>query len=289
VSLLGKWITGVIHTDAQTVDPLKVLDEKVYDTRVAFEAAVKHAAEKAKVPDANDVAQSVTGYVFDFGDMDFGLHTTKAMKAAVEERLKLVFLEVDIPPEVITNCMVHRAWRQGRTGNRFEPHMISLFKLAIAVVGKRAAPAGEGLFSVHAEMFKELCAIKVPDIETARYLTNREKADAAHLAAAEEAAAAAEAAADAEAEGSAADTGAAGPTGSGTSPAEPGTAAVAAADGQAGTGAANGVNKAGAPAAEEAAPVQDPWANSNPFAKAAPAAGKAPAPPAAPMALPQTK
>ncbi|NBS95579.1 MAG: hypothetical protein EBT08_05390 [Betaproteobacteria bacterium] len=258
----------MIHTDAQTVDPLKLLDEKVYDTRVAFEAAVKHAAEKAKVPDAGDVAQSVTGYVFDFGDMDFGLHTTKAMKAAVEERLKLVFLDVDIPPEVITNCMVHRAWRQGRTGNRFEPHMISLFKLAIAVIGKRAAPAGEGLFSVHAEMFKELCAIKVPDIETARYLTNREKADAAHLAVAEEAAAAAEAEPDAEAdaEGSAAaETGAAGPTGSGASPAEPG--AAPAADGQAGTSTANGVNKAGAPAAEEAAPVQDPWANSSPFAK----------------------
>ena len=270
---MGKWITGVIHTDAQTVDPLKVLDEKVYDTRVAFEAAVKHAAEKAKVPDAGDVAQSVTGYVFDFGDMDFGLHTTKALKAAVEERLKLVFLEVDIPPEVITNCMVHRAWRQGRTGNRFEPHMISLFKLAIAVVGKRAAPAGEGLFSVHAEMFKELCAIKVPDIETARYLTNREKADAAHLAAAEEAATAAEAAAEAEAEGSAADTGAPGPAGSGTSVAEPGTASASAsasasaADGQAGAGAANGINKAVAPAAEEAAPVPDPWASSSPFAK----------------------
>ena len=282
---MGKWITGVMHTDAQTVDPLKLLDEKVYDTRVAFEAAVKHAAEKAKVPDANDVAQSVTGYVFDFGDMDFGLHTTKAMKAAVEERLKLVFLEVNISPEVITNCMVHRAWRQGRTGNRFEPHMISLFKLAIAVVGKRAAPAGEGLFSVHAEMFKELCEIKVPDIETARYLTNREKADAAHLAAAEEAAAATEATADAEAS-AAADTGAAGPTGSGTSAAEPG--AASATDGQSGTGAANGMNKAGAPAAEDAVPVQDPWANSNPFAKAPPAAAKTPAP-AAPTASPQTK
>ena len=263
---MGKWITGVIHTDAQTVDPLKVLDEKVYDTRVAFEAAVKHAAEKAKVPDAGDVAQSVTGYVFDFGDMDFGLHTTKAMKTAVEERLKMVFLEVDIPPEVITHCMVHRAWRQGRTGNRFEPHMVSLFKLAIAVIGKRAAPAGEGLFSVHAETFKELCAIKVPDIETARYLTNREKADAAHLAAADEAAAAAVAAAEAEAEGTAgaADTGAAAPTGSGTNATEP---AGAGADDQAGAGAANGINQAGAPAPEEAASAPDPWTNGSPFAK----------------------
>jgi len=282
---LGKWITGVIHTDAQTVDPLKVLDEKVYETRVAFEAAVKHAAEKAKVPDAGDVAQSVTGYVFDFGDMDFGLHTTKAMKAAVEERLKLVFLEVDIPPEVITNCMVHRAWRQGRTGNRFEPHMISLFKLAIAVIGKRAAPAGEGLFSVHSEMFKELCAIKVPDIETARYLSNREKADAAHLAAAEEAAAAAaEAAASAEAEAqtAATDAGAAeGSPESATSAAQPSAGANLPA------GSASPANNKGAPAPEEAAPAPDPWANSNPFAKA-PAAGKTPAQPA-PMTLPPTK
>ena len=282
---MGKWITGVIHTDAQTVDPLKVLDEKVYETRVAFEAAVKHAAEKAKVPDAGDVAQSVTGYVFDFGDMDFGLHTTKAMKAAVEERLKLVFLEVDIPPEVITNCMVHRAWRQGRTGNRFEPHMISLFKLAIAVIGKRAAPAGEGLFSVHSEMFKELCAIKVPDIETARYLSNREKADAAHLAAAEEAAAAAaEAAASAEAEAqtAATDAGAAeGSPESATSAAQPSAGANLPA------GSASPANNKGAPAPEEAAPAPDPWANSNPFAKA-PAAGKTPAQPA-PMTLPPTK
>ena len=282
---MGKWITGVIHTDAQTVDPLKVLDEKVYETRVAFEAAVKHAAEKAKVPDAGDVAQSVTGYVFDFGDMDFGLHTTKAMKAAVEERLKLVFLEVDIPPEVITNCMVHRAWRQGRTGNRFEPHMISLFKLAIAVIGKRAAPAGEGLFSVHSEMFKELCAIKVPDIETARYLSNREKADAAHLAAAEEAAAAAaEAAASAEAEAqtAATDAGAAeGSPESATSAAQPSAGANLPASG------ASPANNKGAPAPEEAVPAPDPWANSNPFAKA-PAAGKTPAQPA-PMTLPPTK
>ncbi len=283
MSLLGKWITGVIHTDDQAVDPLKMLDEKVYDTRVAFEAAVKHAAEKAKVPDPADVAQSVTGYVFDFGDMDFGLHTTKAMKAAVEERIKQVYLEVSIAPEVITNCMVHRAWRQGRTGDRFQPHMISLFKLAIAIVGKRAAPAGEGLFSVHSEMFKELCAIKVPDLDMARYLTNREKADAAHLEAAE---AAAKEVAEAEAAGAEAGAAVAGgadtaevagsvgatpsspeQTAGGSSPAGAGTPATAAAPGA---------------AAPQAAPPVDPWANNDPFAKKAPAAGKpAPSGPAA--------
>jgi hypothetical protein len=283
VSLLGKWITGVIHTDDQAVDPLKMLDEKVYDTRVAFEAAVKHAAEKAKVPDPADVAQSVTGYVFDFGDMDFGLHTTKVMKAAVEERIKQVYLEVSIAPEVITNCMVHRAWRQGRTGDRFQPHMISLFKLAIAIVGKRAAPAGEGLFSVHSEMFKELCAIKVPDLDMARYLTNREKADAAHLEAAE---AAAKEVAEAEAAGAEAGAAVAGgadtaevagsvgatpsspeQTAGGSSPAGAGTPATAAAPGA---------------AAPQAAPPVDPWANNDPFAKKAPAAGKpAPSGPAA--------
>jgi len=279
VSLLGKWITGVIHTDDQAVDPLKLLDEKVYDTRVAFEAAVKHAAEKAKVPDPADVAQSVTGYVFDFGDMDFGLHTTKAMKAAVEERIKLVYLEVPIAPEVITNCMVHQAWRQGRTGDRFQPHMISLFKLAIAIVGKRAAPAGEGLFSVHAEMFKELCAIKVPDIDMARYLTNREKADAAHLEAAEAAAketadaeaAGAEAggseAGGAQAGGAAEAAGVAGADGTEANAAPTATGASPAAASTSGAAAASGTAPAGA------SPPVDPWANNNPFAKA-PAAGK---------------
>ena len=263
MSLLGKWITGVIHTDDQAVDPLKLLDEKVYDTRVAFEAAVKHAAEKAKVPDPADVAQSVTGYVFDFGDMDFGLHTTKAMKAAVEERIKQVYLDVSIPPEVITNCMVHRAWRQGRTGDRFQPHMISLFKLAIAIIGKRAAPAGEGLFSVHAEMFKELCAIKVPDLDMARYLTNREKADAAHLDAAE--AAATEAAAAESADG-----GEGGSDAAGADPAQ----ATAGAPASSGVEGAAGATAAASPeAAAEAAPPVDPWSNNNPFAKA-PAAGK---------------
>jgi hypothetical protein len=281
VSLLGKWITGVIHTDDQAVDPLKLLDEKVYDTRVAFEAAVKHAAEKAKVPDPADVAQSVTGYVFDFGDMDFGLHTTKAMKAAVEERIKQVYLEVSIPPEVITNCMVHRAWRQGRTGDRFQPHMISLFKLAIAIVGKRAAPAGEGLFSVHSEMFKELCAIKVPDLDMARYLTNREKADAAHLEAAEaaEAAAAAEAAEAAtkeaaEADAAGAETGGADVAGvaaaAGTKAASAAQATVGASPDVAVTPGAAAASGAAQP---EAAPPVDPWSNNNPFAKA-PAAGK---------------
>jgi hypothetical protein len=260
-----------------------MLDEKVYDTRVAFEAAVKHAAEKAKVPEPADVAQSVTGYVFDFGDMDFGLHTTKAMKAAVEERIKQVYLEVSIAPEVITNCMVHRAWRQGRTGDRFQPHMISLFKLAIAIVGKRAAPAGEGLFSVHSEMFKELCAIKVPDLDMARYLTNREKADAAHLEAAEAAEAAAKEVAEAEAAGAEAGAAVAGgadtagvagaaasspaQTAGGSSPAGAGTPATAAAPGA---------------AVPQAAPPVDPWANNDPFAKKAPAAGKpAPSGPAA--------
>jgi len=274
VSLLGKWITGVIHTDDQAVDPLKLLDEKVYDTRVAFEAAVKHAAEKAKVPDPADVAQSVTGYVFDFGDMDFGLHTTKAMKAAVEERIKLVYLEVPIAPEVITNCMVHRAWRQGRTGDRFQPHMISLFKLAIAIVGKRAAPAGEGLFSVHAEMFKELCAIKVPDIDMARYLTNREKADAAHLEAAEAAAketadaeAAGAEAGGSEAGGAAEAAGVAGADGTEANAAPTATGASPAAASTSGAAAASGTAPAGA------SPPVDPWANNNPFAKA-PAAGK---------------
>jgi hypothetical protein len=278
VSLLGKWITGVIHTDDHAVDPLKLLDEKVYETRVAFEAAVKHAAEKAKVPEPNDVAQSVTGYVFDFGDMDFGLHTTRAMKAAVEERIKLVYLEVPIAPEVITNCMVHRAWRQGRTGDRFQPHMISLFKLAIAIIGKRAAPAGEGLFSVHSEMFKELCAIKVPDLDMARYLTNREKADAAHLEAAEAAAKEAAEAETAGAEASGADAAAAAGAEAG------GTNAAGAAAGpvpaQATAGAsANGASAPGTPGATgaatpEAAPPVDPWANNDPFAKKAPAGGK---------------
>ena len=276
VSLLGKWITGVIHADDHAVDPLKLLDEKVYDTRVAFEAAIKHAAEKAKVPDPNDVAQSVTGYVFDFGDMDFGLHTTKAMKAAVEERIKLVYLEVPIAPEVITNCMVHRAWRQGRTGDRFQPHMINLFKLAIAIIGKRAAPAGEGLFSVHSEMFKELCAIKVPDIDMARYLTNREKADAAHLEAGAEAAA--KEAAEAETAGAEAIgvdvAGAAGAEAGGTNSAGAATGAVPT---QATAGASpNGASTTGTPgtsgaATSEAAPPVDPWANNDPFAKKAPA------------------
>ena len=279
MSLLGKWITGVIHTDDHAVDPLKLLDEKVYETRVAFEAAVKHAAEKAKVPEPADVAQSVTGYVFDFGDMDFGLHTTRAMKAAVEERIKLVYLEVPIAPEVITNCMVHRAWRQGRTGDRFQPHMISLFKLAIAIIGKRAAPAGEGLFSVHSEMFKELCAIKVPDLDMARYLTNREKADAAQLEAAE--AAAKEASEVEEAggsdAGSADPTGAAGADAGGTNAAGAATGAIPA---QATAGASqNGVSTPGATGASgaataEAAPPADPWANNDPFAKKAPAGGK---------------
>ena len=267
MSLLGKWITGVIHTDDQAVDPLKLLDEKVYDTRVAFEAAVKHAAEKANIPDPADVAQSVAGYVFDFGDMDFGLHTTRAMKAAVEERIKLVYLEVPIAPEVITHCMVHRAWRQGRTGDRFQSHMINLFKLAIAIIGKRAAPAGEGLFSVHAEMFKELCAIKVPDLDMARYLTNREKADAAHLDAAE---AAAEAAATEAAGAGAADGGEGGSDAAGADTAQA-TAGAPASPGA--EGAAGAASAASQEAAAEAAPQVDPWSNNNPFAKA-PAAGK---------------
>jgi len=270
VSLLGKWITGVIHADDQSVDPLKLLDEKVYDTRVAFEAAVKHAAEKAKVPEPADVAQSVTGYVFDFGDMDFGLHTTKAMKAAVEERIKLVYLEVPIAPEVITNCMVHRAWRQGRTGDRFQPHMINLFKLAIAIIGKRAAPAGEGLFSVHSEMFKELCAIKVPDLDMARFLTNREKADAAQLEASE---AAAKETAEAEATG--ADASGIDPAGqAGAMGATAGAVPSQATSGPPPAGAsASGATGASGAATPEATPPVDPWANSNPFAKA-PAAPK---------------
>lgn len=255
MSLLGKWITGVIHTDDQAVDPLKLLDEKVYDTRVAFEAAVKHAAEKAKVPDPADVAQSVAGYVFDFGDMDFGLHTTRAMKAAVEERIKLVYLEVPIAPEVITHCMVHRAWRQGRTGDRFQSHMINLFKLAIVIIGKRAAPAGEGLFSVHAEIFKELCAIKVPDLDMARYLTNREKADAAHLEAAE-------ATATETAGAGTADDEAGSPDAEGAVPG-PGTAGTA----STGSGAA-GAPEASGSTAPETAPSVDPWASNNPFSKA---------------------
>jgi len=290
VSLLGKWITGVIHADDHAVDPLKLLDEKVYDTRVAFEAAVKHAAEKAKVPEPADVAQSVTGYVFDFGDMDFGLHTTRAMKAAVEERIKLVYLEVPIAPEVITNCMVHRAWRQGRTGDRFQPHMISLFKLAIAIIGKRAAPAGEGLFSVHSEMFKELCAIKVPDLDMARYLTNREKADAAQLEAAE---AAAKEASEVEAGGaggpdasSADSTGAAGANAGGGTDAGVGAGTAGAPPNAASAPGPTGASGAATP--EAASPV-DPWANNDPFAKKAPAGGKPAAAGPAAMPLPSSQ
>lgn len=287
MSLLGKWITGVIHADDHAVDPLKLLDEKVYDTRVAFEAAVKHAAEKAKVPEPADVAQSVTGYVFDFGDMDFGLHTTRAMKAAVEERIKLVYLEVPIAPEVITNCMVHRAWRQGRTGDRFQPHMISLFKLAIAIIGKRAAPAGEGLFSVHSEMFKELCAIKVPDLDMARYLTNREKADAAQLEAAE---AAAKEASEVEAVGpdasSADSTGAAGADAGGGADAGVGAGTAGAPPNAASAPGPTGASGAATP--EAASPV-DPWANNDPFAKKAPAGGKPAAAGPAAMPLPSSQ
>jgi hypothetical protein len=150
--------------------------------------------------------------------------------------------------------------------------MISLFKLAIAIIGKRAAPAGEGLFSVHAEMFKELCAIKVPDIDMARYLTNREKADAAHLEAAE---AAAKEAADAEAAG--AEAAGAAATGTADAAGEAGAADLTpaqATDGSPMAGAST-PGSAGTPgsATPEAGPPVDPWANNNPFAKA-PAAGK---------------
>lgn len=288
VSLLGKWITGVMHTEGgDVVDPLKVLDEKVYDTRVAFEAQAKHAAEKAKVPDAQEVAQSVTGYVFDFGDMDFGLHTTKAMKIAVEERLKLAYLEIDIPPEVITHCMVHRAWRQGRAGDRFLPHMVNLFKLALAIVGKRAAAAGEGLYSVHAETFKSLCELKVPDLDMARFITNREKADEAHAATAQEkaeadAAAAAQAETEAQAEAAAgapessSGAPAASAPGSALNPGAQSAGSVPSQKPASGAGTAPGAGNAGASGA-------DPWADSDPFGKtqrAAPAAAPTP------MALP---
>lgn len=177
MSLLGKWINGVLHEENKGPDPLKTLDEKLYDVRTKFEAQVHHAAEKSKVPEAIEVARSVTGFVFDFGDMDFGMSTPRSHKAAVEAEIKRAFIVVDIPPDIITNAMIHRAWRAGRTGDRFIPHMLNLYRLALANLGRRAAPAGEGLFSVHAALYKEVCEVEIPDIEIAHFLANRQRAE----------------------------------------------------------------------------------------------------------------
>jgi hypothetical protein len=186
VGLFQSIVSGTFsHTAADAVDPLKELDDRGYKLRKLFEQTIRGAIMAEYKEEAIKIAESVTGYVFDFGDFDFDQRTTTQFKRACESTARNAYLVMEIPAEQITAALLHRAYRQGRSAAQLIGHLVNLFDLGLAIVGQRAKAAGPMLYTTHKDLFGAVIAVEPPPERIARFLTMRsdaQKAREAHAA-----------------------------------------------------------------------------------------------------------
>ena len=173
MGLFQRIVSGTFSHETETHDPLKDLDDRGYLLRKNFERLIRGVVQVEFPEEAPKIAESVTGYVFDFGDFDFDQSTKLAFKKTCESTLRKAYLTIDIPAEEITAAMVHRGWRQGRPSAQLIGHLVNLFDLGLAIVGQRARAAGPMLFTVHKDQFLAIVEAEPPVERIAKYLTLR--------------------------------------------------------------------------------------------------------------------
>lgn len=173
MGLFQSIVSGTFSHATEVHDPLKDLDDRNYKIRKTFEQTVRNAILDEHKEEAPKIAESVTGYVFDFGDFDFEQRTPLAFKKACETTLRNAYLVVDLPAELITAVIIHRGYRQGRSASQVVSQLVNLFDLALAIVGGRARAAGPYLYTVHKELFEAVIAVEPPPERLARHLTRR--------------------------------------------------------------------------------------------------------------------
>jgi hypothetical protein len=174
VGLFQSIVSGTFSHATEVHDPLKVLDDRNYKIRKTFEQTVRNAILDEHKEEAPKIAESVTGYVFDFGDFDFEQRTPLAFKKACETTLRNAYLVVDLPSELISAVIIHRGYRQGRSASQVVSQLVNLFDLALAIVGPRARASGPYLYTVHKELFEAVITVEPPPERLARHLTRRD-------------------------------------------------------------------------------------------------------------------
>jgi hypothetical protein len=179
VGLFQSIVSGTFSHAADTVDPLKEMDDRGYKLRKNFEQIIRAAITAEYKDEAVKIAESVTGYAFDFGDFDFDQRTTAVFKKACENTMRNAYMVLDIPPEQITAAIIHRGYRQGRSTAQVVGQLVNLFDLGVAIIGERAKAAGPLLFTVHKDLFTAVITIQPPPERLARHLTMRSDAQRA--------------------------------------------------------------------------------------------------------------
>ena len=179
VGLFQSIVSGTFSHAADTVDPLKDMDDRGYKLRKNFEQIIRAAITAEYKDEAVKIAESVTGYAFDFGDFDFDQQTTKLFKKACENTMRNAYMVLDIPPEQITAAIIHRGYRQGRSTAQVVGQLVNLFDLGVAIIGERAKAAGPLLFTVHKDLFAAVITVQPPPERLARHLTMRSDAQRA--------------------------------------------------------------------------------------------------------------
>ena len=176
VGLFQSIVSGTFSHAADTVDPLKEMDDRGYKLRKTFEQIIRAAITAEFKDEAIKIAESVTGYAFDFGDFDFDQRTPMQFKKACETTMRNAYLVLDIPPEQITAAIIHRGYRQGRSAAQVVGQLVNLFDLGVAIIGERAKASGPLLFTVHKELFTAIITTEPPPERMARHLTMRSDA-----------------------------------------------------------------------------------------------------------------
>lgn len=179
MGLFQSIVSGTFSNAADTVDPLKEMDDRGYKLRKTFEQIIRAAIIAEYKDEAVKIAESVTGYAFDFGDFDFDQRTTAVFKKACENTMRNAYMVLEIPPEQITAAIIHRGYRQGRSTAQVVGQLVNLFDLGVAIVGERAKAAGPMLFTVHKDLFTAVITVQPPPERLARHLTMRSDAQRA--------------------------------------------------------------------------------------------------------------
>lgn len=182
MGLFQSIVSGTFSNAADTVDPLKDMDDRGYKLRKTFEQVIRAAITAEYKEEAVKIAESVTGYAFDFGDFDFDQRTTAVFKKACETTMRNAYMVLEIPPEQITAAIIHRGYRQGRSTAQVVGQLVNLFDLGVAIVGERAKAAGPLLFTVHKDLFTAVITVQPPTERLARHLTMRSDAQRAREA-----------------------------------------------------------------------------------------------------------
>ncbi len=136
ISKFFQWIFGGIFGSPANTD-IRTLS---YQSRLAMEKAIRTALQKKNPQRANQVAEHIANFIFNFGDYGFQLDTP-------QEVIKLVTAELEksaelhsVMPDVLCRVLVHRGLEMKLNDWSFESHMRDLWSMGYCVIGPYTPP-----------------------------------------------------------------------------------------------------------------------------------------------------